>query len=123
MDTNTTAPVETEMGEQEEGFGILNISPELAYNTYGIFATVLGIFVPLFFNMMMRGHDIWGTVGWKFSAYTHLYIWCPVSLVWLITLNLKSSTALYFWSGITRISVAGPFILYPMALFYLFKFS
>ena len=118
-DTNNS-PAET---GQMDGFGILNLSPEVATRTYGVLATTLGIFVPLFFNMMMRGHDTWGKIGWKFSAYAHLVTWCPVSLVWLITLGLKSSTALYFWSGFTRFSVFGPFLLYPMSIFYMFKFA
>ena len=112
-----------EAGYGEGGFGMLNLSPESATTIYGIYATVIGIFVPLWFNIMMRGHSIWGKIGWKFSAYSHLYTWCPVAFVWLITLGLKSSTALYFWSGITRFSVFGPFVFYPIATFYLFKFG
>ena len=81
----------------------------------------MSIAIPLFFNMMMRGDSVWGKAGWKFSAYTHLYIWGPVSFVWLITMGLKSNTALYFWSAFTRFSVFGPYVLYPLAAYLLFK--
>ena len=120
MNDTDTSPAES---SQQDGFGILNLSPEFATRTYVVIATWLGIFVPFFFNMTMRGHIIWGKIGWKFSAYAHLVTWCPVAFVGIFALGLKTSTALYFWSGITRFSVFSLFLLYSMSIFYIFKFA
>ena len=105
------------------GYGILNIDVPVAYVSYGAWAIVATIVPPLLYNMLMRGQDIWGSVGYKFAAYAHFYIWFPVSLFWIITMGSKNSVSLTIFNFFNKLSMAGPFLLYPIACYYMFRWG
>ena len=105
------------------GYGILNIDETLAYRSYGAWAIVACIVPPLLFNLLMRGQDIWGSVGWKFQAMVHFYLWFPVSLLFVISnaYKTKGSLSLFLWNA--KLTMLGPFLLYPLACYYLFRWG
>ena len=105
------------------GYGILNIDETLAYRSYGAWAIVGCIVPPLLFNMLMRGQDVWGTVGWKFQAYVHFYLWFPVGLLWIVSMAYKTKVSLMLFVWNSKFAMFGPFLLYPLACYYLFRWG
>ena len=105
------------------GYGILNVSSPDAYYIYGIWAIIGSIVPPLLYNLLMRGHETWGTVGYKFMAYVHFYIWLPVSLAWFITLFHKTDLSYGALNIFSKLSTVGPFVLYPFSCYLMFRFG
>ena len=123
MDNIDKMPEEDMMVGSESGYGLLGLEQSQSYVGYGAWAVVASIVPPLLYNLLMRGHETWGAVGYKFAAYAHFYLWLPVALAWTITTFHKTSLSYRALTAFGRISTLGPLIAYPMACYFLFRYG
>ena len=81
------------------------------------------IIPPLVFNLLMRNHTVFGSVGYKFAAYIHFYLFFPVSLLWIVVKYYKTKVSLSVFNFLSQLSMSGPFLLYPIACYYMFRWG
>ena len=117
------AGIEEGMEDAVSDMYYLGVTPHRAFRGYGIWAMVNMTIFPLLFNLLMRNHTVFGSVGYKFAAYMHFYLFLPVSLMWIVADSYKTKVSLSVFNFFSQVSMSGPFLLYPIACYYMFRWG
>ena len=94
--------------------------PQTAAMVYGIVAAVLAATPALLYSFWLRKTEYYSSVGYKFAAYSHLFLWSTVFIGWVFAIIFRSLSMLKVFKSFAWGSIAGPWFFNIISAVYMF---
>ena len=102
---------------------LVDLSPKDAALIYGLVALALAAGPGALWRFYLRDNIDLNTVGYKFTAYAHFWIWGAVFASWLAAFALPSDSLQETFQTVAWTSIAGPFLFNLIGIYYMWAWG